>query len=569
MNNLTQPLLVVSLAVILPLGACSKQPGTAPDPGAVRMQAETELSSGESRTRAAAAPAEAILAAEAPLSPKLVAEKRAPVAGMSVNSMAYPAGIPAPERENYAGFEDNPVRRVSEHPVSTFSVDVDTSSYSNVRRILNQGRLPDSAAVRVEEMINYFDYAWSGKRLGESPFMVSTEVGPSPWNPHTRLLQIGLVAEEFPAVEMPAANLVFLLDVSGSMRGKDKLGLLKLSLTMLSRQMRPDDRVSIVVYAGASGVVLEPVAGDQRFKIEQALQSLQAGGSTNGGAGIRLAYNLARQAYIDGGINRIILATDGDFNVGTTNFDSLIDLVKRERESGISLTTLGFGSGNYNDHLMEQLADSGNGNHAYIDTLNEARKVLVDELRATLNTVAKDVKIQIEFNPAEVSEYRLIGYENRMLKREDFNNDQVDAGEVGAGHSVTALYEFSPAGAAGQSVDPLRYGAEATASDRAGKSGEMAFLRIRYKAPGGDISQLETLPVQSTGEIPMAETSDAYRFASAVAAFGQKLRGGERLRQMAWPDILELARGARGEDRFGYRAEFMQLARLAQGFETH
>ncbi|MGH8679793.1 MAG: vWA domain-containing protein, partial [Burkholderiales bacterium] len=384
------------------------------------------------------------------------------------------------DRENYAHFDDNTLKRVVEHPVSTFSIDVDTGAYSNARRMLNAGRLPRQDAVRVEEFINYFAYDYPAPTDRSRPFNVITELGPNPWNSKTHLLHIGLKGFEVPKSKIPAANLVFLIDVSGSMNSPDKLELLKTSLKLLTNELRPSDRISMVVYAGATGVVLEPVAGDQKAKIIAALESLSAGGRTNGAAGIRLAYQMAEQAFVKGGINRVLLATDGDFNVGTTSFEALKDLVEEKRKTGISLTTLGFGTGNYNDHLMEQLADAGNGNYAYIDTLNEARKVLVDQMSSTLQTIAKDVKIQIEFNPSVVSEYRLIGYENRTLAREDFNNDRVDAGDIGAGHSVTAVYEITLAGNGGERADPLRYQPETGAI--AGRNTELAFLRLRYKA---------------------------------------------------------------------------------------
>ncbi len=468
--------------------------------------------------------------------------------------------------EKYGQFHSNPVVRTAEQPVSTFSIDVDTGAYSNVRRILRSGRLPPRDAVRIEELINYFDYAYAGETTRARPFSITTEVGPVPWNPEKKLVHIGIKAVDIEARKAPPANLVFLVDVSGSMRSADKLGLLKSSLKLLVGKMRPQDRISLVVYAGASGVVLEPVAGDQRFKILQAVDSLSAGGSTNGGAGIRLAYRLARKAYIEGGINRIMLATDGDFNIGTTNFSSLKQLVERERESGISLTTLGFGSGNYNDRLMEQLADVGNGNFAYIDTLNEAQKVLVDQMSSTLNTVASDVKIQIEFNPALVAEYRLLGYENRLLKREDFNNDKVDAGEIGAGRTVTALYEISLVGGTDQAMDPLRYGQKKRAG---GYNNELALLRLRYKSADGGASKLIEQPIMKTDmAADLASTTDRYRFSAAVAAFGQMLRGGTWLGQFSYDQIMMLARKARGEDAFGYRGKFLGLVNLAKSLSA-
>ncbi len=468
---------------------------------------------------------------------------------------------PPEEREKYASFDTNPVQRASERPVSTFSIDVDTGAYSNVRRFLNHGQIPNKHAVRIEEMINYFSYAYPRPRDTGTPFSINTEIAPSPWNRDRLLLRVGLQGYEVAREQLPAANLVFLVDVSGSMQSPDKLQLLKSGLQLLVNRMGRDDRISLVVYAGASGVVLEPTPGDQKAKINLALQGLTAGGSTNGGAGIRLAYRMARQGFVEGGINRILLATDGDFNVGTTDFEALKQLVERQRKQGVSLTTLGFGSGNYNDHLMEQLADCGNGNHAYIDNLNEARKVLVEQMSATLNTIASDVKVQVEFNPAVVAEYRLIGYENRRLKREDFNNDKIDAGEIGAGHSVTALYEISLQGGAGQRMDPLRYGNERTA---AGHGDELALLRLRYKKPGESASRLLEQVVDKQAIVDTDKTSEDFRFAAAVAAFGQQLRGGEYLDDFDYDAILQLAGGAKGRDAFGYRGEFVQLVALAK-----
>ena len=470
-------------------------------------------------------------------------------------------------RENYAHFDDNSVQRVAEAPVSTFSIDVDTGAYSNVRRMLNNGQLPVEDAVRVEELINYFSYDYPVPDNSNEPFAVTTEIGVTPWNPETRIMHIGIKGYDKSRESLPASNLVFLVDVSGSMKSADKLGLLKSALKLLSKQMRSEDSISIVVYAGASGVVLEPVAGNETAKISQALDALTAGGRTNGAAGIRTAYQLAEQSFIKDGINRVILATDGDFNVGTVNFEALKDLIEEKRRSGISLTTLGFGTGNYNDHLMEQLADAGNGNYAYIDTLNEAQKVLVDEVSSTLNTIAKDVKIQLEFNPAVVAEYRLIGYENRALKREDFNNDKVDAGEIGAGHTVTALYEISMVSSKGNYVDPLRY-SQASGADTHHKD-EIALLRLRYKQPDSNTSKLIERPIQSVDvENTLEKTSDRFRFSASVAGFGQLLRGGKYTDNYQYDDVLELARNARGRDAFGYRGEFISLVNLAKSLQT-
>lgn len=470
-------------------------------------------------------------------------------------------------RENYNHFDDNQIKLVAEAPVSTFSIDVDTGSYSNIRRMINSGNLPREDAVRVEELINYFAYDYPLPEDKSVPFSVTTEMGVTPWNPGTRLMHIGIKGYDIAKSDLPASNLVFLVDVSGSMNSPDKLGLLKSALKLLSKQMRDDDRISIVVYAGASGTVLEPVAGNQTAKISNALDALSAGGSTNGGAGIRSAYQLAEQEFIKGGINRVILATDGDFNVGTVNFEALKDIVEEKRKTGISLTTLGFGNGNYNDHLMEQLADAGNGNYSYIDTLNEAQKVLVDEMSSTLNTIAKDVKIQVEFNPATVSEYRLIGYENRALNREDFNNDKVDAGEIGASHTVTALYEVTLTNSSHRSIDGLRYSTSSNESEKSNTTltDELAYLRLRYKEPTENKSKLLEQVIKTADiETLLANSSDRYRFSASVAGFGQLLRGGKHTENFNYDDILNLARNARGKDKFGYRGEFISLVNLAQ-----
>ncbi|MFV1983359.1 MAG: von Willebrand factor type A domain-containing protein [Thiohalomonadales bacterium] len=467
--------------------------------------------------------------------------------------------------EKYAHLDQNAIKRVLENPVSTFSIDVDTGSYSNMRRFINSGSLPRRDAVRVEELVNYFNYQYPLPE-NNTPFGVTTEIAPTPWNKNTYLLHIGIKGLDISKKKLPASNLVFLVDVSGSMQSVNKLGLLKTSLKLLTKQLRSQDKISLVVYAGASGVVLEPTDGNKTATISRALDNLAAGGSTNGAAGIKLAYSVAEQAFIKGGINRIILATDGDFNVGTVNFEALTELVEQKRKSGISLTTLGFGSGNYNDHLMEQLADKGNGNYHYIDTLNEAQKVLVDEMSSTLQTIAKDVKIQIEFNKTKVAEYRLIGYENRILKREDFNNDKVDAGDIGAGHTVTALYEISLVGSKGQSVDELRYQNKSELLlQKNTVNGELAFLKIRYKAPDKDTSELLSWPLKTNMIIKkVSNTSDRFRFSAAVAAFGQKIKGGQYIKNYSYSDILDMARDARGKDYFGYRGEFIKLVNLTK-----
>ena len=466
------------------------------------------------------------------------------------------------ESENYRQTQDNSIKQALSEPVSTFSIDVDTASFSNVRRLLNQGVAPQAGVVRVEEFINYFTYVYASPK--KQPFSVYTEVGPSPWHAGKHLLHIGIQGKKVAASERPASNLVFLVDVSGSMQNANKLGLLKSAFNMMTQQFTENDRVSIVVYAGAAGVVLAPTAGNKQAVIAASLNNLRAGGSTNGGAGIHAAYAMAEQAFIKDGINRVILATDGDFNVGTSSESALKQLIEAKRESGVSLSVLGFGRGNYNDALMQTLAQNGNGNAYYIDTLNEARKVLVEELSATLMTIAKDVKIQIEFNPALVSEYRLVGYETRALKREDFNNDKVDAGEIGAGHSVTALYELSLVGSEQQAVDPLRYQA-AEPKKALDDNGELAFLRLRYKAPNGHKSQLIETPIKMANmREHLSDTSDSYRFAAAVAGFAQRLRGGAYSSTLSYAEIANLAKDASGDDENGYRHEFVQLVKLAQ-----
>lgn len=476
----------------------------------------------------------------------------------------YPQGYRDEQREQYQALADNPIHSVAEAPVSTFSADVDTGAYANVRRLLNQGRLPPEGAVRLEELVNYFPYDYALPTDG-SPFGVTTELAPSPWNPHTRLLRIGIKASDRTVAELAPANLVFLVDVSGSMDRREGLPLVKSTLKLLVDQLREQDRISLVVYAGESRVVLEPTSGREKAKIRTAIDQLTAGGSTAGASGIELAYQMAQQAFIPKGINRILLSTDGDFNVGISDFDSLKQMAVDKRKTGVSLTTLGFGVDNYNEHLMEQLADAGDGNYAYIDNLREARKVLVDQLGSTLAVVAKNVKLQVEFNPAQVSEYRLLGYENRALKREDFSNDKVDAGEIGAGHTVTALYEIVPKGEKGW-LEPLRYanpGAEASA-----KNGELAMLRVRYQLPEGGNSRLIERPILKGEAGNLSAASDDLRFAAAVAAFSQQLKDGRYTGDFSLKDTEALARGARGDDQFGLRGEFVQLVELAQSLRT-
>ena len=489
-----------------------------------------------------------------------MAKRSVRAAPMAMYAPEPPApGYQDDQREQYEALADNPIHSVAEAPVSTFSADVDTGAYANVRRLLNQGRLPPEGAVRLEEMVNYFPYDYALPTDG-SPFGVTTELAPSPWNPHTRLLRIGIKASDRAVAALAPANLVFLVDVSGSMDRREGLPLVKSTLKLLVDQLREQDRVSLVVYAGESRVVLKPTSGRDKAKIRTAIDQLTAGGSTAGASGIELAYQMAQQAFIPKGINRILLATDGDFNVGISDFDSLKQMAVDKRKTGISLTTLGFGVDNYNEHLMEQLADAGDGNYAYIDNLREARKVLVDQLGSTLDVVAKNVKLQVEFNPAQVSEYRLLGYENRALKREDFNNDKVDAGEIGAGHTVTALYEIVPKGEKGWLV-PLRY---ASAPAAEGKSNELAMVRVRYKPAAGGDSRLIERPISNE----TTKASDDLRFTAAVAAFAQQLKGdGRYTGNMSLKDTAALARSARGDDPFGLRNEFVQLVELAQSLK--
>ena len=494
----------------------------------------------------------------------------APASVAAAAPVIAPGGYWQPDNtEKYAAREDNPVQRTSEQPVSTFSVDVDTGSYANVRRMLRDGVRPPADAVRAEEFINYFDYGHPAPDSREKPFRVTTELAPAPWNAQRQLLMIGIKGYDVPKATLPPANLVFLIDTSGSMDQPNKLPLLKQAFAQLVPQLRAQDRVSIVVYAGSAGLVLPPTPGDRHGEILAALEQLQAGGSTNGGEGIRLAYAMARQTYAGNGVNRVILATDGDFNVGTIDQGALETLVGDQRKSGIALTTLGFGDGNYNDAMAEQLADVGDGNHAYIDTLAEARKVLVEEMQSTLLTIARDVKIQLEFNPAEVAEYRLIGYENRVLRREDFANDKVDAGDIGAGHEVTALYELTPVGAGTQRLPALRY-ADVQARP-VSTSGEVAHLRLRYKLPQATASRLIETPILRRDA--KAQPGESMRFAAAVAAYADALRGGTQIEGWGWDDIARAARAAQGSDRWSQRAEFLQLIDAARntvgGDETH
>lgn len=485
-------------------------------------------------------------------------------------------------RDKFTEFKENAFKQVAAEPVSTFSSDVDTASYSFVRRQLSNGMWPEAEAVRVEEMVNYFPYNYPLPESREEPFKPTVTVIDSPWAKGKKLMHIGIKGYDIKG-EKPHTNLVFLLDVSGSMNEPSKLPLVKASMKMLLDNLKPEDTIAITVYAGAAGTVLEPTKVSERSKILSAIENLEAGGSTAGEAGIKLAYQLAEQNFDKDGVNRIILATDGDFNVGTSNTDELKELVEKKRESGVFLSVLGFGQGNYNDSIMQTLAQNGNGVAAYIDTLSEARKVLVDEASSSLFPIAKDVKFQVEFNPKAVSEYRLVGYETRALNREDFNNDKIDAGDMGAGHTVTAIYEFVPVGSAAVSVDPLRYAETEKAkpvAKPASDNGEYAFLKIRYKLPNGSTSKLMERPVTLTDQAgiipadadctvasdcdPANYIGEDVQFSTAVAAFGQILKNDPNIQTMTLEDVIALAQAGKGDDPYGYRAEFINLVRLAK-----
>ena len=485
-------------------------------------------------------------------------------AGVTRDGVMMPYPVYPPDTASYAEIVENRFRDVIEHPLSTFSVDVDTASYANVRRFLNEGRLPPVDAVRIEELINYFKYDYPAPRNG-APVAVTTELGVAPWNPSHKLALIGLRAVPIRQEKVAPRNLTFLLDVSGSMMPENRLPLVKKAMQMLVDTLRPEDRVGIVVYAGNSGVALKATTGDRKEMILRAIEELRAGGSTNGAAGIQLAYDMATENFIKGGINRVILATDGDFNVGVTSQSELVRLIEEKRERGIFLSVLGVGDNNLKDSTMEKLADKGNGNYNYLDSLQEARRVLIAEAGATLVTVAKDVKIQIEFNPRYVSAYRLIGYENRLLRKEDFNNDRKDAGEMGAGHTVTALYELIPPGErTPNAVDPLKYQPRPKAEPVvATNTTELMTVKVRYKAPDGDTSRLLDFPVRS--EAPRMSAN--LGFASAVAEYGLLLRRSEHRGSATWAQVLSLAREHRGRDEDGYRAEFIRLADLASALD--
>jgi Ca-activated chloride channel family protein len=524
----------------------------APGPTSEAARDQSAVASGGETDLAPAAPA-------AQVSGGIAMDKMVAAPAIRARQATTPSG------DKFANFAESAQKAVATYPVSTFSIDVDTASYSYMRRSLEEGRIPEPDAVRVEELLNYFPYDYPAATSADVPFKPTISVFPTPWNTKTELIQIGIKGYEPAASTRQASNLVFLVDTSGSMNEPDKLPLLQRALTLLVNTLSSEDTVSIVAYAGSAGVVLEPTKASDKTKILAALDNLEAGGSTAGAEGIELAYQLADAHKLKGGNNRVILATDGDFNVGISDPAALKTFIKAKRQTGISLSVLGFGQGNLDDETMQALAQNGDGNASYIDTLSEAQKVLVKEAGSTLDTIAKDVKIQVEFNPATVSSYRLIGYETRALNREDFNNDKVDAGDVGEGHTVTALYEITPTGAGAPPVDPLRYGSSTTPTPVPdGKNGELADFKLRYKLPGGDTSKLIEQPIGPQMVVDnIASASTEARWAAVVAAFGQKLRGSDYAGTMSYADIGQLARGAKGADEDGYRSEFIKLIGLA------
>lgn len=495
---------------------------------------------------------------------KSIFSKKSEQANFAPTKIMHDAYYSPQDTEEYEGLAENTFLEPGQHPLSTFSIDVDAASYANIRRFINNGQRPPADAVRIEEMINYFNYDYEQPK-GNHPFSINTEVSQAPWNEKHQLVHIGLQGEIIPTEDLPASNLVFLIDVSGSMSAQNKLPLLKAGFKMLTDQLRAEDKVSIVVYAGAAGCVLKPTSGNEKKKIMKALNDLQAGGSTAGGEGINLAYQLAKENFIEGGNNRIILATDGDFNVGASSNDAMEKLIEKKRKEGVFLTVLGFGMGNYKDSKMEILADKGNGNYAYIDNMLEAKKVLVNEFGGTLFTIAKDVKIQIEFNPAHVTAYRLIGYENRKLNAEDFNNDKKDAGELGSGHAVTALYEIIPAGVDSyfKPIDDLKYQKQVLKKEVGQYGKELLTVKFRYKAPNAEESQLITHIVENK-TIDLDKSSDNFRWAAAVATFGMLLTDSNYLEEGDYQMVSKLAKGARGVDENGYRIEFINMVETCQ-----
>jgi Ca-activated chloride channel family protein len=562
--------ILLSVIPLLMLAACNAGTNTAPP----ASSASPAPSAGRAKSEEKAAPIKA--------APAFPSSLKSPSASAPVPLAAKP-GAPAPQKpasqklsenlpavdaaapqssntEEYNRIYDNPFQRVSISPLSTFSIDVDTASYTNVRRFINEGQLPPKDAVRIEELINYFTYDYP-QPTGDRPFSITTEISQAPWNSKHKLVQIGLQGKRLATENLPPSNLVFLLDVSGSMNSPNKLPLLKQSLRLLANQLTEKDLVSIVVYAGAAGVVLPPTNGARKSKILDAIEQMQAGGSTAGGAGIKLAYELASRTFISSGNNRVILATDGDFNVGVSSDAELVRMIENYRDRNIFLTVLGFGMGNFKDAKLEQIANKGNGNYAYIDSLKEANKVLVKEMGANLLTIAKDVKIQVEFNPAKVQAYRQIGYENRQLAAQDFNNDKKDAGELGAGHSVTALYEIVPVGVESDvklpEVDRLKY-QQQQVDPAAYKNDELMLVKLRYKAPDQKTSQLIQGTVADRG-VKLEKASDNLKFAAAVAEFGMLLRDSEYKGSASFEQVLNLANQSKNADLDGYRAEFVSL----------
>ena len=510
-------------------------------------------------------PATPVIASPTPMvaAPAMMMDAAA-MSKMARYSPIMPMPIPQDNSEKYQHLAVNPIHQTATDAVATFSIDTDTGSYANVRRFLSDGQLPPTDAVRIEELINYFNYDFSqAKRLANAPFLVSTETVAAPWRTANRIIKVAIKADD-PTITkqsaLPPANLVFLVDVSGSMSDNDKLPLVKSSLKMLTKQLRAQDTISIVTYAGRTQVTLPATKGSDTDKILAAIDSLDASGSTNGEAAIKLAYQQAKIHYKKDGINRILMMTDGDFNVGVSDVDEMLDIIRRERDSGVSLSTFGFGEDNLNDHMMEQVADNGNGNYSYIDSLSEAKKALVDEMSATFNTVAKDVKVQVEFNPHTVKEWRLIGYENRVLAKEDFNNDKVDAGELGAGKSVVALFEITPVGQQGW-LDDSRY--QAHPINHTGKNTELGFLKLRYKAPNSNISTLLTLPISNQTQQPSSELA----FALSVASFGETLKQSKYLGNWQLNDSKRLAQANIGNDPQGIRREFIKLIDLADSLQ--
>ena len=569
-KSLTATLLVWLLPLLF-LAACA--PTTQESN---RSAGSTESTSSSDRPNSTVEEGEAAPAAPLPSNAQRLVSNSAPMmAETKAGSLKIQGDIaqPKPEdseseefnTEEYDLIEEHPFKQVIVSPLSTFSIDVDTASYSNLRRFLSQKTLPPVDAVRIEELINYFTYDYPQPE-GDRPFSITTEISQAPWNPKHQLVSVGLQGKRLQTEDLPPSNLVFLFDVSGSMNDPNKLPLLKSSFQLLINELSEKDRVSIAVYAGAAGLVLPPTPGNEKDKILEAINNLEAGGSTAGGQGIKLAYEVAKQNFMPSGNNRVILATDGDFNVGISSDAELVRLIEDYRERDVFLTVLGFGMGNLKDSKMEKLANKGNGNYAYLDNLLEAKKVLVSEIGATLLTIAKDVKIQVEFNPAKVQAYRLIGYENRQLRDRDFNDDTKDAGELGAGHSVTALYEIIPTGVASDvnlpNIDPLKY-QENTVDAAANNSDELMLVKLRYKAPDEDVSKLIQQPVIAK-QVSLANASNNLKFAASVAQFGMMLRDSQYKGSASFEEVLKLAKESQGVDLEGYRAEFIRLVEKAR-----